>query len=134
MISYKTSKLIDRKKLYVLYKDVGWTAYSLNPNKIYRAVQNSLYVMSAWDQDTLVGLIRAVGDQESILYIQDLLVSKKYQRQGIGSHLLQTCLEVYSDVRQKVLLTDNTKSNIQFYKKNKFDVCGEEILTLYKQY
>ncbi len=70
---------------------------------------------SAWDGSNLVGVIRAVGDGETIMYIQDIIVIKSYQRQGIGAKLLNIVLEKYQGVRQKVLLTDETDKTVAFY-------------------
>ncbi|WP_430038931.1 GNAT family N-acetyltransferase [Peribacillus simplex] len=41
--------------------------------------------MTAWDDDKLVALIRVVGDGQTIIYIQVILVLENYQDQGIGS-------------------------------------------------
>ena len=53
-----------------------------------------------------------------MIYIQDILVLKEYQGQGIGSELLNLILEKYKSVGQIVLMPDNTKETIAFYKKN----------------
>lgn len=75
-------------------------------------------MLTAWDNPKLVGLIRIVGDSHTIIYIQDILVLKEYQSQGIGSKLLRLILEKYKSIHQIVLMTDNTKETISFYKKN----------------
>lgn len=59
-----------------------------------------------------------VGDNYTIIYIQDILVLQKYQGQGIGSKLLRLVLEKYKSIRQIVLMTDNTKNTVNFYRKN----------------
>lgn len=134
MITYKTDKTFNQNKLKTLYESVEWVAYTSDFDKLSKAVENSLYVMSAWDDDSLVGLIRAVGDQETILYIQDILVKPEYQNQGIASHLLNECLDTYKHVRQKVLLTDNTTKNKSFYFKNKFIKCDNDLVVFYRQF
>jgi ribosomal protein S18 acetylase RimI-like enzyme len=63
----------------------------------------------------LVGLIRVVGDKATIIYIQDILVMKTYQRKGIGTNLIKYILNKYANVRQIVLLTDNQEKNKLFY-------------------
>lgn len=35
-----------------------------------------MYVLTAWSDDKLVGILRIVGDGYTIVYIQDLLVLK----------------------------------------------------------
>jgi len=87
-------------------------------NSIFRAVKNSLFNIGAFDEEELIGLIRVVGDDASIIYIQDILVKEKYQRQGIGNYLLQSVVDKYKHIRQIVLMTDNTEKNKAFYRKN----------------
>lgn len=104
------------EQLLTLYDSVGWSAYTCEPYRLEHAVTSSLSVFTAWDGPHLAGLVRAVGDGETILYIQDLLVRPSYQRRGIGRRLLEICLAQYPHVRQKVLLTDNIEENLAFYR------------------
>lgn len=101
-----------------LYNDVKWSAYTNDPENLKKAIDNSLEVWSAWDNETLVGLARVVGDGYTIIYIQDILVLENYQGQGIGSKLLKLILEKYKVVRQVVLMTDDNEDTINFYEKN----------------
>src|SRR5690349_8106307 len=57
-----------------LYHAVNWGAYTRDPDALHRAVLNSTCVISAWEGDRLVGLVRALSDGVSILYVQDILV------------------------------------------------------------
>lgn len=114
--------------LLALYEEAGWKFYTADKEKLWRAYQNSQDVISVWDENNLAGIIRTVGDKETILFIQDILVAKQYQKQGIGSKLLSLIIEKYPHVRQIALLTDNTKQTIKFYNSaglslsSKFDV------------
>lgn len=99
-----------------LYKSVGWSAYYSQPEVLNRAFENSLCVFAAYDEDALVGLIRCVGDGQTIVFIQDILVRPEYQRQGIGRQLIAEVLEKYAHVRQLHLLTDDTEQTVGFYK------------------
>ena len=105
-----------REQLLTLYDSVGWSAYTEEPDRLVRAVASSLAVFTAWDGPHLAGLLRAVGDGETILYIQDLLVAPVCQRRGIGRRLVEACLAQHPHVRQKVLLTDTTAKNLAFYR------------------
>ena len=42
--------------------------------KLKNAINNSLKVLTAWDDEKLVGLIRVIGDGYTIIYIQDILI------------------------------------------------------------
>lgn len=117
-IILKTNTIPGRDQILKLYENVGWTTYTKNPDLLERALAMSLKLWTLWDDDQLIGLARVVGDGESIVYIQDLLVLTSYQKKGLGTRLIQAILEEYKSVRQLVLLTDNTSKNIAFYKKN----------------
>lgn len=99
-----------------LYSSVGWTNYTDRPEMLKGAYAHSLKILAAYEDEKLIGIIRAVGDGHSILYIQDILILPQYQRQGIGTALLERMLELYPDVYQKVLMTDATEKTIEFYK------------------
>ena len=111
---------IDQRQLkqadvLALYQAVGWSMYTRDPKKLERAIAQSLSVLGAYDGDRLVGLIRAVGDGETILFIQDLLVLPSYQRQGIGRQLVDALVDQFPQVRQRVLLTDDQPQTRAFY-------------------
>lgn len=117
----------NKNDLIKLYKDVGWSAYTNDIDILIKSIKNSLKVISVWDKDVLVGLIRVVGDGYSIIYIQDILILKSYQRLGIGKKLMNIMLDEYKDVRQKVLSTDALEKNIAFYESigfKKAQECG----------
>ncbi len=98
------------------YRSVGWTNYLERPDILKKAYENSLCVLGAYDYDKLVGIIRAVGDAKTIVFIQDIIVLPKYQRKGIGTKLLKTLMDKYKDVYQMELLTDNTEKTKAFYR------------------
>ena len=99
-----------------LYTAVGWTAYTENMPALREGFKNSMLVLAAYDGEELLGLIRAVGDGATIVFVQDILVFPDKQRQGIGTALLKAILDRYSDVRQIELATDNTPKTVAFYK------------------
>ena len=99
-----------------LYESVGWTNYLERVDTLQEAYANSLCVLGAYDSENLVGILRAVGDGKTIVFIQDILVLPEYQRQGIGSKLLQAVMERYRDVYQMELLTDDTEKTKAFYR------------------
>ncbi|MBE5778961.1 MAG: GNAT family N-acetyltransferase [Clostridiales bacterium] len=106
---------LEPHQLEALYRSVGWTSYFRRPGLLAEAYARSLKAFAAWDGPRLVGVVRAVGDGVSILYIQDLIVHPEYQRRGIGSRLISEMLKCYPDVNQTVLLTDNTDNTVPFY-------------------
>lgn len=99
-----------------LYTQVGWTAYTENMPALERGYKSSLLVLAAYENSELLGIVRAVGDGATVVWIQDLLVYPEKQRQGAGTALLRAVLDRFSDVRQIQLATDNTPKNVAFYR------------------
>ncbi|MGM0437788.1 MAG: GNAT family N-acetyltransferase [Bacillota bacterium] len=130
-IIYKHNSSFTENDILSLYDSLGWIEYTKNMEKLIRALNNSLYILTAWDKNKLVGLVRVVGDGETIIFIQDILVLRQYQRQGIGSKLLKTVLNKYNKIRQKVLLTDDTEKTRLFYEANGFEPANKLKLVSY---
>ncbi len=114
-IEIKDNIIPDISDLIDLYNDAGWSNYTKNIDMLKLAYDNSLRIVSLWDNNKLIGIIRVVGDGYSIIYIQDLIILTKYQKQGLGSMLMNYVMDVYKDVYQKVLLTENQTSTVKFY-------------------
>jgi GNAT superfamily N-acetyltransferase len=108
----------DPQQVLSLYNDAGWSLYTREPEVLWSALQQS-QVITAWHEERLVGLVRGITDQQTILYIQDLLVLQEFQRQGIGQTLVNKLVADYPTIRQKVLLTDDTEKTRAFY-----EACG----------
>ncbi|HFU3967952.1 TPA: GNAT family N-acetyltransferase [Streptococcus suis] len=115
MITYRQNPQLDFQAVLEIYASVDWTGYTSRPDMLQNAIENSLLVLAAFDGDRLVGLLRAVGDGYSIVFIQDILVLPTYQRQGIGRHLLEQAVTHFPDIYQLHLLTDNTEKTRSFY-------------------
>jgi GNAT superfamily N-acetyltransferase len=106
---------LGREELIALYASVGWTAYTSDPAKLERAITGSSYVVTARRGGLLIGLARAISDDATICYLQDLLVVPQEQRTGVGSLLAREILRRYAGVRQKVLITDDEPGQRAFY-------------------
>ena len=116
MIRYVCNPQPDFVDVLDLYDSVGWSNYTNHPRQLEQAFHQSLLVIVAYDDEELVGLIRAVGDGLTIVFIQDLLVYPHYQRQGIGRSLLEQTLVRFKDVYQIQLATEQSDKNLAFYR------------------
>lgn len=130
-INFKENKNINVEQLEKLYNDVEWFAYTNDLPFLQQALSQSLDVLSAWDGDELVGLVRIIGDGLTIIYVQDILVLNTYQNQGIATELMKQILTKYSHVRQKVLLTEEAPDVRRFYEKNGFQSCDKGSLVAF---
>lgn len=84
-------KTIPAQDVQELCASVGWSRRE--PTLIARALLNSLVVVSAWDEDLMVGFARATGDQVFNATIWDVAVRPPYQRKGIGRLLMVELLK-----------------------------------------
>ena len=84
---YRQTEILD------LYRSVGWSGYYNQPEVLAKAFRNSLCIYAAYAEGQLAGLIRAVGDGASVVFIQDILVRPAYQRRGLGKQLLEYSFE-----------------------------------------
>lgn len=130
-IIFKEQKQLPREQLRKLYEDAEWYAYTKDMDQLEQALSCSLYVLAAWEKDSLIGLIRVVGDGLTIAYIQDILVLKSHQNRGTASDLMQRTLDKFSGVRQKVLLTEEAPNVRHFYEKNGFRSCDAGTLVAF---
>ncbi len=108
-----------------LYDAVGWTAYTRDPAALRNGFVHSLLVLAAYEGDELLGVIRAVGDGFTIVFIQDVLVYPERQRQGVGTALVEAVLDRYGDVRQIELATDDNEKTKAFYRSMGFRTLSE---------
>lgn len=95
----------------------GWPNPPSRAN-FYRILQNSTYIWLAVDSDSnkVVGFINAISDKVLTAYIPLLEVVPAYQKQGIGSALVDRMLEQLKDYYMVDLLCD---ADLQGYYENR---------------
>ena len=62
------------------------------PKRAKVALENSLYTLIAWKENTPVGMARVVGDGGYVYFICDVIVRPEYQSRGIGRKIIETVL------------------------------------------
>ena len=70
---------------------VGWGVY--NQEVVARALPCSLYCVCAYQESTIIGMARIIGDGGLVYYIQDVIVHPAHQRQGIGTQLMDKVMD-----------------------------------------
>lgn len=120
VIEYKYIKDFTTKDIRELFLSVGWYSGQF-PERLSFAFKNSSRVISAWDGDKLVGIIRGLDDGVWQATIDCLLVNAEYQGQGIASKLLTLLLNEYKDILYVDVVPDE-KKNVSFYEKHGFKV------------
>ena len=114
-LTFSNQKQFSSQQVNNLYTSVKWTGYTNDLPKLLRAISKSDLVISAWNGEELVGLIRAVTDEETVAYIQDILVFPAYNKQGVGSQLMRRMLAELKGIRQIVLMTDQGEASLPLH-------------------
>ncbi|HEY3366727.1 MAG TPA: GNAT family N-acetyltransferase [Symbiobacteriaceae bacterium] len=122
--TYSTTREFPVQQLEELFLSVNWSSGKY-PDKLQIALRNSDAVVSAWDGDTLVGLMNCLSDGIMTAYFHYLLVRPEYQSAGIGKTLVTMMLDRYQDYARKVLIAYNQE--IGFYEHLGFQASDHSI-------
>jgi GNAT superfamily N-acetyltransferase len=113
-IEYRGKTELPRNQVINLYSQCGWSS-AQKPDELLLALSNSETIISAWHQDSLVGIGNAISDGALVVYYSHLLVLPSYQKMGIGREIMQRLQSHYTNFHQQVLLAID--SAVPFYEK-----------------
>ena len=82
----------------MLTDSVGWG--TRDEKVVEKALANSLYCLGAFDGEKLIGFARIIGDETIFLYIQDVMVMPEYQRQKVGTGIMEKLIEKINDYKK----------------------------------
>ena len=91
MISYSDKAPITAKQAIDLYKrsTLGERRPINNFTTFELMLKNANLIVTAWDDDKLIGISRSLTDFAYVAYLADLAVDEQYQRTGIGKQLIE---------------------------------------------
>jgi ribosomal protein S18 acetylase RimI-like enzyme len=98
-IIYYDTHAIDLDQLTTLFNAVGWERRTIDRERLAQLVRGSLYVISAWEGDRLVGFARAISDGAFNAYMSTVAVLPEYQGRGIGRELVRRLLEGHDGIQ-----------------------------------
>ena len=93
-IQYTEEKKFTQDEVQKLFLSVGWIS-GRYPARLYKALMHSSTVITAWDGNRLVGLVRVIDDSELVAYMHYVLVDPAYQGHGIASTMIGMVKEKY---------------------------------------
>jgi len=96
MLEYRDIHEFTKEALARLFLSVEWSSGHF-PEKLVLAMRGFRTVYSAWDGETLVGMICVMDDGAMNAYVHYLLVDPAYQGQGIGRTLVSMVKEKYKE-------------------------------------
>ena len=106
---------INKNELIELYKSVGWTADVNNIDNLRKGMKKS-YVIAAYEDKKLIGLVRALSDYATVVYVQDLLVASDYQGKRVGKSLMHHLLNYFGSVGQFIVTARNDERIGKFFR------------------
>ena len=88
-VQYLVSVKLEPEQLATLFENSGIRRPTQDMNRLRRMIENANLTVTAWDNERLIGVARALTDFSWCCYLSDLAVDRDYQRQGIGQELVR---------------------------------------------
>lgn len=102
-----------------LTEKVGWG--TRDTKIVEEALNNTLYSVSIYDDNKIIGYGRIIGDKTIFLYIQDIMVTPEYQGQKMGTKIMSvllTKIDEYKKVNPNIrTYLGASKGKEKFYEK-----------------
>ncbi|KFI47016.1 GNAT family N-acetyltransferase [Bifidobacterium biavatii] len=124
-IEYTEERKFTQEQVQKLFRSVGWVSGEY-PEQLHRALMGSSTVITAWDGDRLVGLVRALDDGAMLAYVHYVLVDPEYQGHGIAGHMVRMIQEKYCDYFYVEVMPEESK-NAAFYERFGFRVMTDGV-------
>lgn len=120
MLRYTEDKIFTKEQVQELFLSVNWVSGNY-PERLYKALMNSSTVLTVWDDDKLVGLIRVLDDTAMLAQLHYVLVHPDYQGLGIAGRMLEYIKKKYKDFFYIEAMPED-QDNVPFYVKHGFQV------------
>ena len=114
-IIYKFDVVPTAQQVIELYNDADLPRPTHDPRRIRAMFENSDLIVTAWDENKLVGVSRTITDWVWCSYLADLAVSPGYKRSGIGKKLIELAREKIGE--QSMLLLLSVSTAVDYYPK-----------------
>jgi len=130
-IIYKdTKKDLPSDQLRRLFIMAGWSDGSETSDMLVyfnAPFINSTLVVSAWENDRLIGAVRVLSDQIIRSIIYDLIVDPEFQNKGIGKELVKRCIGHFPNSEWLVQTTQDISG---YYEKMGFVINDDVFLSI----
>jgi ribosomal protein S18 acetylase RimI-like enzyme len=108
-------------KYFNLFETTGWNSeYCLTKDELSLSLPNSYYTVSAYDENKLVGFGRIISDGVIHAMIYEMIVDPDYQREGIGSTILNMLVDKCLENNIRDIQLFSAKGKKIFYERHGF--------------
>jgi predicted N-acetyltransferase YhbS len=106
-IHYRTGNDLDLDQVIELYRasTLGERRPVEDRERMSKMVANANLVISAWEDELMVGIARSLTDFCYMTYLADLAVRVSHQRQGVGRELIRRTQDACTPDTRLVLLS-----------------------------
>ena len=104
MIRYSNQHPVTAAELARVFKSSGIHRPYNDLERLEKMLTGANCIWTAWDDEKLVGIARALTDFSYACYLSDLAVDKAYQKEGIGRTLIAHLREEIGDEVALILL------------------------------
>ena len=118
-ISYISDIIPETEVIIDVYDSSGINQPTFDKERIAKMYANSNLVITAWDNELLVGISRSLSDFCFCCYLSDLAVRKEYQKLGIGKKMISLTKEKIGE--QCMLLLLSAPTAMEYYPKIGFE-------------
>jgi N-acetylglutamate synthase-like GNAT family acetyltransferase len=114
-IIYSSTRIPTAQQIIELYNNAKLPRPTHDEDRIQKMIDHSNVIISAWDEDILVGVSRCITDWVWSCYLADLAIRQEYQKLGIGRKLVELTQEKVGE--QSMVLLLSVPSAMDYYPK-----------------
>lgn len=118
-LTYRNDITPDTEQIIEVYNSSGIRRPTNDKERIEKMYAHSNLILTAWDNDRLIGISRSLTDFCYCCYLSDLAVRAEYQKQGIGQKLIQLTQDKIG--KQTALILLSAPSAMEYYPKIGFE-------------
>lgn len=115
-ITYRTDIKPKTDEIIELYFSATLKRPITDKQRIKEMYDHSNLIVTAWDNDKLVGISRSLSDFVYCCYLSDLAVKKEYQSKGIGKKLIEITKEKAGGMQITLILL-SAPAAMEYYPK-----------------
>ncbi len=126
---YQFTNAIPLDGLLALFAQTDWTA-KRSADDLRAMLEGTRVCLGVWDGEKLVGFARAITDDLTRAYVEDVIVDSAYRGGGIGAELMRRLLQRLAHVEA---ITLNCHDHlIPFYERLGFERVGMAYMHIWK--
>lgn len=118
-ITYKFEAVPSPEQIIELYTNCGLSRPTHDRERIKEMIANSNLLITAWEDNLLVGVSRSITDWCWSCYLADLAVRHEYKKKGIGKRLIALTREKVG--AQSMVLLLSVPTALEYYPKVGFE-------------